>query len=181
MYEKLSPFSSIYLLTAVVAAFTAGTLPLGVVPQEFGDGYDESTLLTRTRQLTFAGLRAGEGYFSPDGTHLTLQSEREPGNPFYQIYDLDLTMGDVRRISPGIGKTTCSFFQPGTGAIIFSSTHHDPRSEEFQREELEFRASGQERRYAWDYDREMDIYIALELQLPRRSLMAQLIPRNWSG
>ena len=55
MYEKLSPFSSIYLLTAVVAAFTAGTLPLGVVPQEFGDGYDESTLLTRTRQLTFAG------------------------------------------------------------------------------------------------------------------------------
>ena len=69
-------------------------------------------------------------------------------------------MGDVRRISPGIGKTTCSFFQPGTGAIIFSSTHHDPRSEEFQREELEFRASGQERRYAWDYDREMDIYIA---------------------
>ena len=160
MYEKLSPLVSIYLLTAVVAAFTAGTLPSGIVPQELGGGHDESILLTRTRQLTFAGLRAGEGYFSPDGTHLTLQSEREPGNPFYQIYDLDLTMGDVRRISPGIGKTTCSFFQPGTGAIIFSSTHHDPRSEEFQREELEFRASGQERRYAWDYDREMDIYIA---------------------
>ncbi|MEE3274358.1 MAG: peptidase M28, partial [Acidobacteriota bacterium] len=160
MYEKLSPLVSIYLLTAVVAAFAAGTLPSGIVPQELGGGHDESILLTRTRQLTFAGLRAGEGYFSPDGTHLTLQSEREPGNPFYQIYDLDLTMGDVRRISPGIGKTTCSFFQPGTGAIIFSSTHHDPRSEEFQREELEFRASGQERRYAWDYDREMDIYIA---------------------
>ena len=160
MYEKLSPLVSIYLLTAVVAAFTAGTLPSGIVPQELGGGHDESILLTRTRQLTFAGLRAGEGYFSPDGTHLTLQSEREPGNPFYQIYDLDLTMGDVRRISPGIGKTTCSFFQPGTGAIIFSSTHHDPRSEEFQREELKFRASGQERRYAWDYDREMDIYIA---------------------
>ena len=160
MYEKLSPLVSIYLLTAVVAAFTAGTLPSGIVPQELGGGHDESILLTRTRQLTFAGLRAGEGYFSPDGTHLAFQSEREPGNPFYQIYDLDLTMGDVRRISPGIGKTTCSFFQPGTGAIIFSSTHHDPRSEEFQREELKFRASGQERRYAWDYDREMDIYIA---------------------
>ena len=160
MYEKLSPLVSIYLLTAVVAAFTAGTLPSGIVPQELGGGHDESILLTRTRQLTFAGLRAGEGYFSPDGTHLALQSEREPGNPFYQIYDLDLTMGDVRRISPGIGKTTCSFFQPGTGAIIFSSTHHDPRSEKFQREELEFRASGQERRYAWDYDPEMDIYIA---------------------
>ncbi len=160
MYEKLSPFTSIYLLAAVVAALAPGGLPSQIVLQAPGDDYDESILLTRTRQLTFAGLRAGEGYFSPDGTHLTLQSEREPGNPFYQIYDLNLTMGDVRRISPGIGKTTCSFFQPGTGAIIFSSTHHDPRSEEFQREELEFRSSGQERRYAWDYDLEMDIYIA---------------------
>ena len=82
MYEKLSPFTSIYLLTAVVAAFTAGTLPSGVVPQEFDDGYDESILLTRTRQLTFAGLRAGEGYFSPDGKKIIFQSEREKGNPF---------------------------------------------------------------------------------------------------
>jgi Tol biopolymer transport system component len=122
--------------------------------------YDESTLLSRTRQLTFEGRRAGEGYYSPDGTHLTLQSERAPGNPFFQIYDLDLTTGDTRRISPGFGKTTCSFYQPGTGAIIFSSTHHDPRSLEYQQQELEFRASGQERRYSWDYDPEMEVYIA---------------------
>ncbi|MED5559603.1 MAG: hypothetical protein VYE24_04180, partial [Acidobacteriota bacterium] len=75
MYEKLSPFASIYLLTAVVAVLTAGALPSQIVLQAPGDDYDESILLTRTRQLTFAGLRAGEGYFSPDGTHLTLQSE----------------------------------------------------------------------------------------------------------
>jgi len=132
----------------------------GAAAQAAADDYDESVLLSRTRQLTYDGRRAGEGYYSPDGTHMTLQSERAPGNPFYQIYDLDLTTGDARRISPGIGKTTCSFFQPGTGAIIFSSTHHDPRSEEYQRVELEFRASGQERRYAWDYDPEMDVYLA---------------------
>ncbi|MGD8331699.1 MAG: hypothetical protein PVJ49_19865 [Acidobacteriota bacterium] len=122
--------------------------------------YDESMLLTRIRQLTYDGPRAGEGYFSPDGRYMTLQSEREPDNPFYQIYVLDLETGDSLRVSPGIGKTTCSFFQPGTGAVIFSSTHHDPNSERYQREEIEFRESGQQRRYAWDYDPQMDVYLA---------------------
>ncbi len=149
-----------------VAAASAMSAPIGVT-QSGGADYDESVLLSRIRQLTFDGPRAGEGYFSPDGTHMTLQSEREPGNPFYQIYDLDLTTGDTRRVSPGFGKTTCSFFQPGTGAIIFSSTHHDPMSLQYQSDELEFRASGQERRYAWDYDPEMDVYIA-----PRAALDA---------
>ena len=132
----------------------------GVTPQSESTDYDESELLSRIRRLTFEGRRAGEGYFSPDGTRLVFQSEREPGNPFYQIYELDLTTGDTRRISTGSGKTTCPFVQPGTGAIEFASTHHDPRSFEYQAAELEFRATGQERRYAWDYDPEMDIYLA---------------------
>ena len=82
--------------------------------QTGGEDYDESVLLSRIRQLTFDGRRAGEGYFSPDGTHLTLQSERQPGNPFYQIYELSFESGDTRRISPGTGKTTCAFYRPGT-------------------------------------------------------------------
>ncbi len=121
--------------------------------------YTESDFLTRTWRLTFEGRRAGEGYFSPDGTRMVFQSERESGNPFYQIYELDLANGDTRRISPGHGKTTCAFIQSGTGNILFGSTHHDPRSKEFQKEELDFRASGQERRYSWDYDPEMEIYV----------------------
>ena len=47
---------------------------------------DESKFLSSTRQLTFAGKRAGEGYFSSDGSKMIFQSEREAGNPFYQIY-----------------------------------------------------------------------------------------------
>ena len=121
--------------------------------------YTENDFLTRTRRLTFEGRRAGEGYFSPDGARMVFQSERESGNPFYQIYELDLTNGETRRISPGHGKTTCAFVQSGTGNILFGSTHHDPRSEELQKEELDFRASGQERRYSWDYDPEMEIYV----------------------
>lgn len=121
--------------------------------------YSEKDFLSRVRRLTFEGARAGEGYFSPDGSRMVFQSEREPGNPFYQIYDLDLMTGDVRRISPGFGKTTCAFYQHDTLNIMFASTHHDPRSKELQKEELDFRASGKERRYSWDYDEQMEIYV----------------------
>jgi Tol biopolymer transport system component len=136
-------------------------LALVVVPlaaQQTASQYQERDFLTRIRRLTVEGKRSGEGYWSPDGTRIVFQSEREPGNPFYQIYTLDLSTGDSQRISPGIGKTTCAFFRPGTDEIEFASTHADPKSKQWQEEELAFRASGKERRYSWDYDPEMDIY-----------------------
>src|SRR5690606_21224894 len=120
----------------------------------------EREFLTRIRRVTVDGARAGEGYFSSDGTRMVFQSEREPGNPFYQIYTLDLTTGEVQRVSPGHGKTTCAFFHPKTSAVLFASTHHDPESLAIQKAELDFRASGQQRRYAWDYDPEMELYVA---------------------
>jgi len=120
--------------------------------------YQEKDFLTRVRRLTVEGKRSGEGYWSPDGRRMVFQSEREPGNPFYQIYVMDLASGEVKRISPGTGKTTCAFFRPGSDQILFSSTHADPNSKKLQEEELAFRASGQQRRYSWDYDPHMDIY-----------------------
>jgi len=121
-------------------------------------GHSESDFLSRVRRLTFEGARAGEGYFSPDGSRMVFQSEREEGNPFYQIYEMDMDTGETRLVSPGHGKTTCAFIRPGSGDVLFGSTHHDPKSLDLQREELELRASGQERRYAWDYDPQMEIW-----------------------
>ena len=59
--------------------------------------------------------------------------------------------------SPGTGKTTCAFFRPGSSEILFASTHADPNSKRLQEEEIAFRASGQQRRYSWDFDPAMDI------------------------
>jgi Tol biopolymer transport system component len=120
----------------------------------------EARFITNPRQLILEGRRSGEGYFSPDGKQLIFQSEREPGNPFYQIYILDFETGDTTRVSPGGGKTTCSFFQPGTDRVIFASTHEDPDAAKKQKAELDFRASGKERRYSWDYDEQFEIYSA---------------------
>ncbi len=143
---------------ALVCAIV-GALPLsGAEPTpESGDG--ESRYLARVRQLTFEGRRAGEGYFSPSGERMVFQSERDSENPFFQIFELDLTDGESRLLSPGKGKTTCAFVRPGSGEVLFASTHHDPRSEEYQQAELDFRASGKERRYDWDFDPEMELYV----------------------
>ena len=100
------------------------------------------------------GRRTASGWSSRASANPATRSTRST--------PLDLTTGDTVRISPGIGKTTCSFFRPGTDQILFASTHHDPKSKQFQDDELAFRASGKERRYAWDYDPEMEIYAYAE-------------------
>lgn len=124
------------------------------------DAAQEARFISNARQLVFEGKRSGEGYYSPDGKKLIFQSEREAANPFYQQYILDLETGETTRVSPGNGKTTCGFFQPGTDRILFASTHADPEAMAKQKAELEFRASGKQRRYSWDYDATFDIFSA---------------------
>ena len=159
------------LRTALVA--TVLVAPLASQSTSPAPSAHECDFLSRVRRLTIEGKRAGEGYWAPDGKRLVFQSEREPGNPFYQIYALDLASGDTKRISPGVGKTTCAFFRPGSDEIEFASTHADPKSKQFQDEELAFRASGKERRYSWDYDPEMG-HLRVLARKPARSGAPQL-------
>ena len=117
----------------------------------------EAELLGNVRQLTFEGLRAGEGYFSTDGSKLIFQSERETDNPFYQIYLMDLETGDTERVSPGIGKTTCAWLHPDNERLLFSSTHLDPEAVAKQEGEYAERKKGG-RRYSWSFDEHYDIF-----------------------
>lgn len=137
-----------------------GLLSTAAFPSFADDAAQEARFISNARQLTYEGKRSGEGYFHPDGNLLIFQSERDEGNPFYQIYLLDLLSGESARVSPGQGKTTCAFFQPGSSRVLFASTHHDPEAAAKQKAELDFRASGKTRRYAWDYDAAMDLFSA---------------------
>ncbi|MCP4190976.1 MAG: M28 family peptidase [Planctomycetaceae bacterium] len=129
-----------------------------VSPDSKDAAEQESQLLSGARQLTFEGRRAGEGYFSQDGSKMVFQSERDASNPFFQIYLLDFETGDVDRVSPGEGKTTCGWIHPGGEEVLFASTHEDEAAVRKQKKELEFRESGKERRYSWDYDENYDLF-----------------------
>ncbi len=101
----------------------------------------EAQYITQTRPLTFDGLRSGEGYFSVDGRKMVYQTERDPANPFYQIYLMDLENGDMQRVSTGTGKTTCAWIHPDGDQILYASTEADAESANLQQAELDFRAS----------------------------------------
>ncbi len=126
-----------------------------------------TALLTDINQLTFAGKRSGEAYFSADGSELIFQSERDDDNPFYQIFKMDLETGDVERVSNGVGKTTCPWIHSDGDKIIYASTHLDPQAKQKQQDELDFRASGKTRRYSWDYDENYDLFVKENDQLKR--------------
>ncbi|MFN4258237.1 MAG: TolB family protein [Gemmataceae bacterium] len=125
----------------------------------------EAAHLSNIRQLTHDFVRAGEGYFSPDGKKIIFQAEeQDSGNPFYQIFVMDLATGSYRRVSPGVGKTTCSYFSPDGKKIIFASSHLDPDARQKHEEEYQLREEekkmGKRRRYVWDFDPFMDIFEA---------------------
>ena len=145
-------------VAAVLLACSVGGLswPAGAAAGERG----ADRFVSNVRQLTFEGRRSGECYFSGDGKKLTFMSEREPGNPFFQIYVLDFETGDVTRISTGRGKTTCPYFQYTTGLIEYASTHLDPDFEQKCRAEYERREQGRKRHGSWDYDEHYDIFVA---------------------
>ena len=58
-----------------------------------------------------------------------------------------------------MSRSQLTFFRPGSDEVIFASTHLDPDAVAKQKAELEFRAAGKQRRYTWDYDEQMDIFI----------------------
>src|SRR6516165_8089551 len=125
----------------------------------------EAAHLKNIKQITRDFARAGEGYFSPDMKQIIFQAEeKDSGNPFYQIFVMDLATSKYRRVSPGVGRTTCSYFSPDGKKIIFASSHLDPDAKKHQEEEYrrreEDRREGRRRNYQWDFDPYMSIFEA---------------------
>lgn len=140
----------IILLSALVA-LTAAAASANYLDQT-------NTIIANQKQITFVGTRSGEGYFSADGNKMIYQSEREEGNPFYQMFVLDLKSGKSSRISTGAGMTTCGWLHPNLKKAMWSSTHLDKKFKEKVKNELDERAKPVKKRYAWNYDDQYDIF-----------------------
>ena len=152
-------FNAGLVLAALVLSTATWAEEQDIVDTDPGKAAEsEKQLISRARQITYQGRRAGEGYFSADGQTMIFQSERYDGNPFFQIYELDLGTGRSELVSPGLGKTTCAWLHPNQPKVLFASTQDDPDATQEQQEELDLRASGKERRYSWDYDPFYDLY-----------------------
>ncbi|QDV38519.1 TolB family protein [Tautonia plasticadhaerens] len=134
---------------------------------------NEARHLKDIRQVTFGFAKAGEGYFSPDGTSIIFQAARWPepttlqappeGWDAYQIYTAELIPGaEPKLVSTGEGKCTCAFFHPDGKSILFASSHLDPALEDGSAESDGQKAPAYSRseRYAWDFDPHMDIFRA---------------------
>ena len=116
-----------------------------VVAAESGE-----TRLTNIRQLTFGGQNA-EAYWSADGTRISFQSTPDSTAGCDQIYVMNADGSGKRRVSNGLGKTTCAYFYDNDRRVLYASTHgagsHCPPGPDF--------TSG----YVWPLD-DYDIWTA---------------------
>lgn len=108
------------------------------------------TRLKNIKQLTFGGENA-EAYFSSDSKRLIFQSKRGE-LACDQIFTMNADGSNVRMISNGEGRTTCSYFLKGGKKVIYASTHGGkkecPPNPDFSKG------------YVWAIYPDYDIYVA---------------------
>lgn len=119
----------------------------------------ESKHLKNIKQLTFGGDNA-EAYFSPNGKFLAFQSNNPKwGLQCDQIFSLDIAKAIKKqhnympkKISNGLGRTTCSYYMPNSKDILYASTfkgsHTCPTPVTMQG------------KYLWNIFSDFDIFIA---------------------
>lgn len=85
------------------------------VPADSGEGH-----LRNVRQLTFGGQNA-EAYFSRSGRQLILQRTDSAGSCDQQ-YTINVDGTGLRRVSSGLGQTTCGYFYADDKKILYATT-----------------------------------------------------------
>ncbi len=102
--------SLLFIITLCVNTFGQNT-PLAVEGEKH---------LKNIKQLSFGGENA-EAYFSFDGKKLIFQSKRDQLQ-CDQIFSMNIDGSDVKRVSNGEGRTTCSYFFKGGKKVLYAST-----------------------------------------------------------
>lgn len=106
----------LYLFSAIII-----TLFSNICAQQTGLAVPGEKHLTNIKQLSFGGENA-EAYFSSDGKQLSFQSKRD-GRGCDQIYTMNADGTNVRMVSNGEGRTTCSYFYKDRKKILYASTY----------------------------------------------------------
>lgn len=111
-----SSFIILVVIFSLVANFIFGQSSLAVPGEKH---------LVNIKQLTFGGENA-EAYFSFDGKQLIFQSKRD-GRGCDQVYRMNVDGSDVKTVSNGEGRTTCSYFFKNGQRVLYASTHGGSR------------------------------------------------------
>ena len=112
---------ALLIATVLFTGLVSSGLSTGLQSSDNSLQLPQEKHLKNIKQLSFGGENA-EAYFSPDGKQLIFQSTRD-GHGCDQIYTMDVAGGNVRMISTGDGRTTCSYFFPNGRRVLYSSTH----------------------------------------------------------
>lgn len=150
----------------------------------------EAATLSGQTQLTFPErfLKAGEAYFSPDGTRIIFQAVETPPEggksaDFYSMYvarlhraeDGAMSLADIIRVSPDDSANTCGWFEHAKpGFVIFGSTLTAPSSQEVPGYQ---RGSG---KYKWQFPPEMRV-VEVDLSQMTRPAHLEQPPRVIAG
>jgi len=123
-------FREVIIRNVVIGLFILGTACSGREGQEpidavFIEPEPTETHFGKIQQLTFSGNNA-ESYFSKSGEQLIFQRQEQLGVGCDQQYVMNVDGTDTRRVSNGLGRTTCGYFVEGDDRIVYSSTfQHD--------------------------------------------------------
>ncbi len=115
---RVAPKNATVPATVAAAAPADSTAPEGASAELARPGENH---LRNIRQLTFGGENA-EAYWSFDGKKITFQSTRE-GVKADQIFTMNADGSDLRMVSSGKGRTTCSYFLKDGKRLLYASTH----------------------------------------------------------
>jgi len=124
MMDMFTLSRSVFILTlATASASLVGPVGAQAPPERAAAATERH--LVNIKQLTFGGENA-EAYFSADGTRLIFQATRAD-YPCDQIFTMTIDGTDARRVSTGMGRTTCGYFYPNGKQILYASTHEAAR------------------------------------------------------
>ena len=116
---KISRYKEIMKFSAFL--FLVFTLSLSAFAQTANLSVEGEKHLQNIKQLTFGGENA-EAYFSFDGRKLIFQSKRDDLK-CDQIFSMNIDGSNVKRVSNGEGRTTCSYFFKDGKKVLYGSTY----------------------------------------------------------